>query len=273
MTGHPTRASATGRSPRRGVSCALPRMTGRNHRPCRHRAYRPRPPRPRLSARRDPAVGPVARLLRDRDHPQPGLRQYLRGGRRARRLQRRVPHPGDRPRRPGRGRADRPVRADLQPAPPRRRRRAGERLRSDRADRRGRPDDDRQHRHLHRRTVAGGRHRRRVRSGDPGSVRPAPAHQLSRAGDVRGVDRARRGPRRAPAVPVLCPRADPLHDGHHRGDGPVRRPLRDRGIGLGRGRRRGGAPGDPGDRHDAGRRSGSARPSRSGPRPFASSCA
>ncbi len=82
---------------------------------------------------------------------------------------------------------------------------------------------DRQHRDLPRRTVAGRRRRRGVRPGDPGPVRPAPADQLPRPDHVRGVDRARRDPRRPPAVPVLRARPDPLHDRDHRVHGPVRR--------------------------------------------------
>ena len=75
------------------------------------------------------------------------------------------------------------------------------------------------------------------------------------------LDRARRGPGRASAVPVLCPRADPLRDGDHRGDGAVRLALRDR-----RRRPGGRSAARPriwrsGRSARAGPRSGSARPS------------
>ena len=68
------------------------------------------------------ALDPVARLLRAGHRSQPGLRQHLRRGRRARRLQRGLPHPRDRPRRPRRRRADGAVRADLHGLRARRRR-------------------------------------------------------------------------------------------------------------------------------------------------------
>ena len=99
----------------------------------------------------------TSRLLRDGHRPQPGLRQHLRRGRRARRLQRRVPHPRDRARRPRRGRADRPVRADLQRASRRDDDEPGQRLRPDRADRRDRGHGRRQRDPVRPRPVAGRR--------------------------------------------------------------------------------------------------------------------
>ena len=209
------------------------------------------PARPGLPARGDPPVGPVAGLLRDRDRPQPGLRQHVRGRRRARRLQRGVPDPRDRPRRPRRGRPDRAVRADLQPAPPRRRRRAGERLRADGADRRGRGHDHRQHRDLPRRAVAGRRRRRGLRPGDPGRSTSSCSgstawprscsrrrSRSARSSSPTADSSSTRSPRSCTRPGSSCSRScSPTASGSS-------------AIGLGRRRRRRGAPGDPGDRHD-----------------------
>ena len=193
----------------------------------------PRIDRPGHPARRPRPHRPVARLLRDGDRAQPGLRQHLRRERRARRLQRGVPDPRDRPRRAGRGRADRAVRADLQqPAPRDRRRRRRQRLRPDGPDRRGRGHGRRERPDLPRGAVAGRPDRGRLRPGHARAVRRDDADQLPRPGDVRGVDRARRGPRRQPPVRVLRAGADPVHDRHRRrrpccspaGSGSWRRP-------------------------------------------------
>ena len=104
---------------------------------------------------------------------------------------------------------------------------------------------------LHRRAVAGERRRRGLRPGDPGPVRPAAPDQLPRPDPVRGVDRARRDPRRQPPVPVLRPRPDPVHDRDHR----RARSCSPTGSGSSAtawGAVAGAAAhlGDPGDRHD-----------------------
>ena len=130
------------------------------------------------------------------------------------------------------------------------RRPVGQRLRAHGPDRRGRRHGDRERRDLPRGAVARRRRRRGLRPGDPGPVRPARPDQLPRAGHVRGVDRARRDPRGPPPVPVLRARPDLLHDRDHRLHGPLRAHVRDRGDGLGRGRRCRRPPHDPGDRHD-----------------------
>ena len=241
--------------------------------PVTPRRDRPRPARPGLPARRDPPVGPVARLLRDGDRPQPGLRQHVRRRCRARCLQRGVPDPGDRPRRPRRGRADRAVRADLQPAPARRRRR--------------RPAND-----FGRTVLTGAVGLMTIASIAIFIAAPWLAGVVGEGFDPATQDLYVQLLRINCLAQVMFAASIALGEilvAHRRflfyALAPIlyttgiivftvlfAGPLRDRGHGLGRRRRRDGAPRRSGRSARPGRRSGSGRRSRSGPRPFASSC-